>query len=97
VTACQDFSPGDRPNIHRIDVNYSYLMTPLQLADANQGVDSLDERMSQSIYVYASAPRAIVKEVSFRYNGTNVPTSLSDLTVTKVVDKHYLNMSKKPI
>jgi hypothetical protein len=96
VTACRGFSPGDTPNIRRIDVNCGYMISPLPSSDANH-VNSAEERFNQSIYVCASAPRAIVKEVSFRYNGTGVSPSLSNLTVTEVADKNYSNTDEKPV
>jgi hypothetical protein len=96
VTACQGLSADDTPNIHRIDVSCGYMVSPLPSSDASH-VSGAEERINQSIYICASAPRAIVKEVSFRYNGTGVPTSLSNLTVTEVADKRYLNATEKPV
>jgi len=72
------------------------MISPRPSPDATH-MNSAEEHFNQSIYFCASVPRAIVKEVSFRYNGTGVPPSLSNLTITEVADKNYSNMSEKPV
>lgn len=52
------------------------------------------EMYSQPIYSCASAAKASIKEVTFRYNGTG---GLSGLAVVNIVDKQYSKHEDKPL
>ena len=88
MLACQGLQPDDHPNINLILVYCGYLIPPpASVPDANN-------RLHQPVYVCSSTVRATIKEVSFHYRHTAEGQFLSDLSVTRVAPKVYLNAEK---
>jgi hypothetical protein len=96
VTICRGFEPQDAPDINRIAVSCGFMFTPPQIVKGNVSAYDMDQRWNQSVQVCASAPRAIIKEVSFLYNKTGQQSILSDLRVTKTQPKTYSSEKDMP-
>jgi hypothetical protein len=73
------------------------VITPPHSLQDSQASVNIQTTWSQSIQVCSSAPRAVIKEVQFQYNGSGVNPSLNSLTVMDVKTKQYSTNSQKPM
>ena len=92
---CSGAGNGDYANITNIAVRCGLLRGIPQRLDDGPGVlFDAGSRWSQPIYACATAIKATVKTVHFRFNGTD---DLKSLTIDKVEQKQYPSENSKPL
>lgn len=72
-------------------------MTPPRPSDGSYFTTNVEQNLTQSIYVCASAVRATIKTVTFYFDGSDNNLSLEKLQISKVEPKSYTDGSKKPV
>jgi hypothetical protein len=93
---CTGAGNGDYANITNIFVNCGSMRgVPRRTSPGSQLVCDSGSTWSQPMYVCASAVKATIKTVSFKYNGIN--DQLSSLSVEQVEDKTYPDTQSMPL
>jgi hypothetical protein len=94
---CSGQGGGDKANISNIAVHCGLVFgTARPLSGATSLPLNLPagEEWYEPLYSCASASKAIIKTVTFKYNGTQ---SLDNLLITNVTDKIYAKEEEKPL
>lgn len=91
---CSGQTAGSFANISNIGVTCGLVFAPGRAPEAAVVNTTTETQLSHRIYSCASAVRAIIKTVTFKYNGTR---GLLDLNVENIADKKYHDVESKPL
>ncbi|KAK5198630.1 hypothetical protein LTR92_001101 [Exophiala xenobiotica] len=96
-TLCTGAMTGDLANMTNLDVKCALMLGPSRRLDGTQStVFSPGSWWTRQIYSCASASKASIKSVHFKYNATT-NEGLGSLNVTRLTQKVYANESTMPL
>lgn len=92
---CQGAGPGDLANINSIVARCGlFYGAPQRVSDGESSIFEPGSQWTVPMYSCITVTRAVIKTVTFRFNGTD---NLTGLTILDIRNKEYPNEESKPL